>query len=81
MSDLPADTHRGDPMTTPARMPLEGTILDRGEGHHRLAQAMVESLTEFDFDPGHQHSLPDHLREGLLAWVRAFDDWDRDDRA
>jgi len=55
---------------------LEGVIIERD--FTQLAAAMVESTTEFDFAPGHSHSLPEHLRQRLLNWCADLEAWDRE---
>lgn len=59
------------------RAPIEGVVVDDEAGIESACQAIVESTTEYDWAPGMEHSLPEHLRAGLRAWVRAFRAWDR----
>lgn len=54
----------------------EGAIVD-GPDFSRLAEAMVESTTEFDFAPGREWSIPDDLRRRLVEWCADLHAWDR----
>ena len=57
-------------------VPLEGVIVDDSERWERLCLGMVEGMTEFDWEPGHPNSLPEHLREGLRRWAQELKAWD-----
>lgn len=59
------------------KAPLEGVVVDDEAGIESGCQAIVESLTQYDWRPGMDSSLPDHLRDPLRAWVRALRAWDR----
>jgi hypothetical protein len=52
----------------PATAALEGTIVDPPAP--RFPQAVVETLTEFDYD-----QLPPDLRDRLNAWCADFNTW------
>lgn len=56
---------------------LEGVVIDDSVERDRFCQEMVESTTEFDWEPGHPHSLPEHLRDGLRRWAEDLKAWDR----
>lgn len=63
------------PPHLPAARALTGHVIE--PNRIRLPQAMVESLTEFDFDPGHPNSIPDELRERLVRWCADLNAWDQ----
>lgn len=60
--------------------PIEGVVVDNEPNVDRLCAGMVETMTEFDWAPESQHSLPEHLRDGLRKWAREFYAWDRQGR-
>lgn len=62
-------------MSELARSPLMGVLVE--PTHWRLAEAMVEGCTEFDYRAGLPHSIPDHLRESLTEWCAQLAAWDR----
>lgn len=57
--------------------PIVGIVVDDEAGIERACQAIVEGNTQYDWRPGTNTSLPDHLRDDLCAWVRALRAWDR----
>lgn len=61
-------------MSEVARAVIEGVVVERD--HTRLAQAMLEGTTEFDFAAG-PYAIPDELRERLVQWCADLDAWDR----
>lgn len=58
---------------------IEGVVVADPD-YARMATAMVEGATEFDFAPGSHHSLPDDLRERLVQWCADLHRWDRAQR-
>ena len=66
------------PVSSLERAPIEGVVVEE-RGPERLAEAMVESLTEFDFSAWgpSAHPIPDDLRERLVRWCADLQAWDR----